>query len=404
MSGGLNVKKAEIQQRAFEAWNKDRFSTCILHTGLGKTFLMFKCIMECNAKQVLILFEATVREKNIKDDIREYKKFYGVDPMKGRKVIYMCYQSAWKTDIRSIFPEGKVFVGLDEVHELATKTRWNFVLNSDWENVYVLGITATLDALSLFELPSTKLPGVLVEDTKYNLVNSFAPVVFNYSIEDARQDSTTRDLQIYIYNHRLDNHNRNIVAGTKFQRWNTTEFAQNQHYNNEMRKWMFSRQENKEFILRSIMSKRSQFLYNLPSKIEECKKLLSVLPGRTLVFANSSKALIALDIPAIVSENPNYLKDLAKFQKGKINQIGSNKILLQGANLKDLDNIIFLSYYGKSKDAIQRAGRLRSSGGNLGKLVIFVTIGSQEEKWFQSMMEPMQNFRQTSINNVLDCL
>ena len=349
MSGELNLRKEQVQQAAFEAWNKDRKNTCILHTGLGKTFLMFKCIIASGAKQVLILFEANIREANIKADITQYKKFYGVDPMKGRKVIYMCYQSAYKTDIRSIFPEGKIFLGLDECHEITGKARWEFIRNSNLSDVDVLAITATLDKETIFEYDFGK-------STKYDLINGIFPVCFTYNIESARQDGTTRDLQIYIYNHRLDNHSRNIVAGTKFQRWNTTEFAQNQHYNNEMRKWMFSRAENKEFILRSIMSKRSQFLYNLPSKIEECKKLLSVLPGRTLVFANSSKALIALDIPAIVSENPNYLKDLEKFQKGKINQIGSNKILLQGANLKDLDNIIFLSYYGKSKDAIQRAG------------------------------------------------
>jgi superfamily II DNA or RNA helicase len=393
----LNVKKAEIQQAAFEAWNVDRKNTCILHTGLGKTFLMFKCILASDAKQVLILFEASVRESNIKADIVQYKKFYGVDPMKGRKVIYMCYQSAYKTDIRSIFPEGKVFLGLDECHELTGKARWEFVRNSNFTNVDVLAITATLDKESIFEYDFGK-------STKYDLINGMFPVCFTYDIEMARQDGTTRDLQIYIYNHRLDNHNRNIIAGTKTQRWNTTEFAQNQHYNNDMRKWMFSRAENKEFVLRSIMSKRSQFLYNLPSKIEECKKLLQVLPGRTLVFANSSKALIELGIPAIVSDNPDYLKDLERFQKGKINQIGSNKILLQGANLKDLDNIIFLSYYGKSKDAVQRAGRARENGGKLGKLVIFVTLGSQEEKWFTSMMEPLQNFKQTPINNILDCL
>ena len=115
MSGELNAKKSEIQQRAFDAWNKDRFSTCILHTGMGKTFLFFKCLLSVDCKQVLMLAETELREKNILDDAQKYQTFYGVNPLEGRDVRFKCYQSAYKTTVRKIFNnDNPVFVLADE--------------------------------------------------------------------------------------------------------------------------------------------------------------------------------------------------------------------------------------------------------------------------------------------------
>ena len=402
MSGGLNVKKAEIQQRAFDAWNVDKFNTCILHTGMGKTFLFFKCLLSVDCKQVLMLAETNLREKNILDDAKQYKKYYGVDPLKGRKVVFMCYQSAYKTDVRSIFPEGEVFVFADEVHELATPARWNFVLNSDFEEVYFLGVTATLDKITIFDLPTSKMVNKLEETTKYDFINSFAPVCIEYNIEEARIDGTTRDLKVYVYEHKLDQINKNI-QGTKT--WIDTEYKVSQWLDGKFRTTMFMRAgPAKESMYKFLMRSRCNLLYNLPSKVEPCKKLLRLLPGRTLVFGNTSKSLMALDIPCIVAENKRYIKDLEDFQEGRINQIGANKMLLQGQNLTNIDNIIYLSYYSKDGPSKQRAGRARQDSVEAAKIIIFKTINSQEEKWFEGMIEPLLGFPITYVNRIEDCL
>ena len=43
---------------------------------------------------------------------------------------------------------------------------------------------------------------------------------------------------------------------------------------------------------------------------------------------------------------------------------------------------------------IQRIGRLRKNGNKKGKVFILVTLGTQEEKWFEKMTEsiPMEEF------------
>jgi len=393
---GLNQKKAQIQQKAFEAWNVDKFNTCILHTGMGKTFLFFKCLLSVDCKQVLMLAETNLREKNILDDAKQYKKYYGIDPLKGRKVVFMCYQSAYKTEVRDIFPEGKTFVFADEVHEMASEKRWDFVNNSDWMYSYFLGVTATLDNESV----------LFGYTTKYQIVNQFAPICFEYNIEEARIDGTTRDLRVFVYNHHLEASQETITAGNKKKSWQTTEAKQNIYLNGAMRKIMFMAEGPTKEILRNYITRtRCQFLYNLPSKIAACRKLLARLPGRTLVFGLSSVSLNALGIPAIVAENKNYKKDLEDFQLKKTNQIGANKMLLQGANLKDVDNIIYLSYYGKEGAAKQRAGRARQVESNeAAKIIIFRSIQTQEEKWFETMSIPLQGFNFTYVNRIEDCL
>jgi len=62
---------------------------------------------------------------------------------------------------------------------------------------------------------------------------------------------------------------------------------------------------------------------------------------------------------------------------------------MQGENIPLLDNIILLAYYSKVKDFVQFGGRCRQDK-QVGSIIIFVTSGTQEEVWFQSMTEEMK--------------
>ena len=382
-----------MQKQALKEWWKTKFATVLMHTGTGKTWVFFDCLIKSKYKQCLILAETTVREKNIQDDRQEYIKVFGIDPFKDVNVIFMCYQSAHKTSIQKIFPKEKVFVFADEVHEMCTDIRWNFVRNSNWDKHYFLGETATLDNVSQFQFGD-------ITDTKWNWLNKFAPVCFEYHIDQAKEDNTTRQLEIITYLHTLDKINKNILTGNKTTKWTTTEYLQNDFLDQDFKKTLWlPRSPTKDFLVRNKAMNRMRFLHSLPSKIEACKKLLQILPGRTLVFAYDSKTLIDLGIPAIVSENKNNISDLTKFINGEIHQIGSNKMLLQGANLNKIDNIILLSYDGKSGKTKQKAGRARQDLPT-GKIIIFKTIGTQEEKWYDSMIPPLLCFTQKTITNI----
>lgn len=81
---------------------------------MGKTWLFFDCLIKSKAPNVLMFAEATVREQTIEDDRQKYKELFGIDPFEGRNVIFMCYHSAHKQPIKSLFTKGKIFVFADE--------------------------------------------------------------------------------------------------------------------------------------------------------------------------------------------------------------------------------------------------------------------------------------------------
>jgi ERCC4-related helicase len=63
-------------------------------------------------------------------------------------------------------------------------------------------------------------------------------------------------------------------------------------------------------------------------------------------------------------------------------------MLKQGANIRGgLDTVMIVSFYGKSVDWIQRIGRLSKDGDKEGRIIIFVTLETQEEKWFKKMVD-----------------
>lgn len=361
---------------------------------MGKTWVFFKALIESKAKQCLILFETTVREQTIKDDAKKFQEVFGIDPFDGVNVIYECYQSAYKKTIEDYFPRNIVFVFADEVHELVTPARWKFVTSNNWNGRYFLGESATIDDEDDVEIGD-------ISQTKYKFLHNFAPVCFQYLLENAVEDGTTRPLQVYIYEHRLSN-DRVIPAGSKKTPFLTSEIRQHEYLNKLMREAFFIRNEavKKKTIMWRAMDKM-RFLHSLPSKIEACKQLLRHLPGRTLVFAYDSKTLISLGIPAIVGENKNSKEDLAKFMRGEINQIGSNKMLLQGANLNQIDNLIILAYDSKQGKTTQKIGRLRQDLPS-GKVIVFKTLDTQEETWFKSAMSNLEVFPTVVTRKIQD--
>jgi len=390
----LDSKRGEIQDSAVATWDKTgRKGTINLSTGIGKTFCFIKATrLLPKGSSILFLAETSQREFDLEKDIQFFKKLYGYDLTKTHNLTFMCYQSAYK-----LTGTTWDFVCADEIHMSLTPQYIKFYENNKYK--YILGLSATVDRSTKYEVDGEEI-------SKGLWIDQHAPVIFKYNLNQAVQDGTTKKLRIFIINHALDTFSKTIKAGTKAAPFMTTEKDNYDYWDNQFKKALFLPDgQMKTFKIRTTSAARAKVLYTLPSKVAAVQKLMAELHGKTLVFGNSIDTL-ELVTPHVIS-NKKTDKQNAElrqwFDNGVINTIGSFKMLKQGANLKDLDHTILMSYYSKELDMIQAIGRQRVSD-SIGNIFIYVTAGTQEVKWYKKAMENINNYEEIHCTSTDDCI
>lgn len=372
-------KKDKVQKEALDAWIKaNKKGTMEIITGLGKTFIALHALytMPKNDDVHLFLAETTEREIDLNNDIEKYKDIFGRDVREDYNLEFYCYQTTYKWKDKEF---GLVIA--DEIHDSLSPSYSKFYYNNKYKAI--IGLSATVDRSTTYELPNGDM------FTKGHLLDYFAPVVFSYGLKKASKENTTRKLNVYVILNKLNEVDKDIVAGNAKKKFYQTEKAAYDYWDSQHKRSFFILdEETKKMKIRITAHKRSNILYNLKSKIPIVRKLVDNLKGKTIIFGNSLDALLQIT-PNVVSsrnkddENKRIREALGS---GKIQTIASFKKLKQGANLPGLDNCIIHSYYGKSKDLIQRVGRLRDNG-KIGNLFILLTQGTQEEVWLERMFE-----------------
>lgn len=388
----MSDPREAIQERAFQNWiDSDRRGTIEAITGIGKTFIALRAIAELpEDAKILYLAETNERWKDLSLDITKYKEIYGVD-LSTRNIEMMCYQSAYKK--RGLAHD---LVICDEIHDSITPEYAKYYVNNC--SIRTMGLSATIEDGD-FSIMGREL-------TKLQFLNEFAPVCFSYKLADGQQDGTTRPLKVHIVEHRLDKNSRNVKAGTKAKPFMTSEAASYSYWDKRFKQTLYMPPDIREFPMRHAVRKRAELLYSLPSKVELVKELLETLNGKTLIFGNHLETLEKIT-PNIIRSAPKGVRKSdqetantlirEKFDKGEIDVIASFKMLKQGANLREVDNVVIMSYYGKERDLIQRIGRLRMSGALIGNVYIPVTIDTQEEKWFTEMTKSLKGVEFVTI-------
>ena len=364
-------------------------------TGIGKTFISFFAIKELKPKTVLFLAETTIREQGIHDDIIKFKEIYGYDILKHHTVSFACYQSVYKW-------VGKYhdMVVADEIHDSLTPEYFKYYKNNRY--THLLGLSATIDKNTVFKYADGS------EYTKIELLNEIAPICFTYNIKDGQEHGTSRKLIISVIEQELDDRVKCIPVKYKSKLGKQEEFYQTEKkaYDYCHQRYVQSMYSDSDFLKRYWMNKRNTLIYNLPSKVQTIISLLQVCDfEKTIVFGNSLEQLNKI-CPTVSSKhkadvNKQLIDD---FNNGKLNTIGSFKMLKQGVNLKDLNNVILHSYYSVEKDFIQRVGRMRNKD-TPGNVIVLVTKSTQEWSWLNKLLETIkvEYTVYTSIKDYIKC-
>lgn len=381
----------QVQQKALKCWlQADKKATVEIITGLGKTFIGLNALytMPKNNDIHLFLAETTGRKKDLLDQIKKYNKIYNVNVLKDYNLKFFCYQTVYKWNDKKF---GLVIA--DEIHDALSPEYSKFFFNNKYSAI--IGLSATINRKTEYIINNVCI-------TKGDLLDKIAPTCFKYTIDEAKEDGTSRNLKVFVIQHKLDDKNKTIKSGSQKKRFYQTEKAAYDYWDNRHKKsWYINDEDKKQLQIRITSTKRSNILYNMESKIPVVKKLIKVLKGKSIIFGNSIDSLLKVTKNVVSSRNSDNENDKIRnlFEKGKIKEIGSFKKLKQGANLPNLDNCIIMSYYSTDKDFIQRIGRLRNNG-KLGYVFLLLTIGTQEEQWFNKMFENINNIELIYCPNV----
>lgn len=409
-----NIKKKDkVQREAIASWEKHgKQGSCQIVTGLGKTFLFFHALYTLPKDNTPHYFFAEVVDRKIDllNQVKIYNKIFNRNVLNDYKIGFATYQSACK------WKDKEIGLGcFDEVHELLSPKRFKLATNNSFK--YTLGLSATIDVDYYY--PDYNI-------TKGEMLNRIAPICYSYGLDESIKNGTSRSLKVYVINHELDKINKVIPAGNAKRRFYQTENKTYEFWDKVLRDSLrnevnydrlpnespdkYSKRIKKDEASRQSkinigMSRRSTILYNMPSKIPIVQKIIQTIPGKTILFGNSLDSLLKITPNVISARNSDKKNTQIRndFENNKFETIGSFKKLEQGANLTNLDNVIIMSYYSKSKSLIQRLGRLRDNG-KIGNVFIIVTKDTQEEVWFAKMFEDIKNLRFISCNEIVECL
>lgn len=390
----LNEQKDKVQREALSAWLlANKRGTVEIITGLGKTFIALHALYTMPKDNTIHLFlaEVTDRRKDLMDDIEKYNKIFGRNVLADYNLEFHCYQTVYKWKQRTF---GLVIA--DEIHDSLSPAYVKFYQNNKFSAI--IGLSATINSNTRY-----KVNGVVV--TKGLYLQNVAPICYTYGLDKGIKEGTSRNLNVYIIKHKLDDKIKSVPAGNSKKRFYQTERQAYDYWDNQhKRAWFIKDDEQRELKIRITSHKRSTILYNLASKVIATKHLIAHLPNKTILFGNSLDALLQVTSNVVSSRNSEDKNDLIRynFDIGNIDLIGSFKKLKQGANLVDVDNCIIMSYYSTDKDFIQRIGRLRQNS-KIGNIFIFLTEHTQEVVWFKKIFDNIENLNMIYCSSVEHC-
>jgi len=391
-----NETKDKIQREGLNKWwayPVNGKGTLQYATGVGKTrcgvlaaALIAERLWNCKSGfedcNILILTPTeTIRDRAWKE---EFKK-WGHMNVFNSCVECVCIQTAYK-----YVGHHYDLVIADEIHNYISPEYFNFFSQNKYDKV--LGLSAYIDPL--------KLP----------LLNAIAPICDRLNTQKARDLKLISDFTIYNVPLKLSGAEKKSYTSANnafnglfpfFDRDLKLMYSCMKPRNYEtflQRKGMSLDDENKTFPFRcnAAMAKRKKLLYNSEAKVDAVKHLCKLYPekkiiifSQTIEFADKVTDELGDNCVSFHSKIGKKARkaNLDKLidNRTKVTRISTAKALNEGMNVPDISMAIIASGTSKTKDLIQRIGRVvRWEEGKQALIFHLYIEDSQEEKWVSS--------------------
>ena len=323
----------------------------------GKTKLGIEIIKREKPKKVLWITPNTkLRDEDIPAEFKQWKALSYL-----KKTDIICYASL----ANHTGNYDKII--LDEVQDL-TISNCTPLLNGKIKYKTIVGMTGTLpkhkDKLDLYNKLELK---------------SLAEM----SIDEAVENNLIAPYKIKIIEIDLDAKDKYIVGGSKAKPFMQTEKARYEYLTKLINIKLFSGQPVPKFFYLN----RMRFLYNLKSKHEFAKKLISKLEGRTLIFTGSIAQAESLCKHTYHSKTDDIL--LKKFLEGKIDKLACVNAGGVGYTYRGVNNFVITQINSNGKgDSTQKIARsLVLQEGYVATIYILVVRNTVDEDWLKKVLQ-----------------
>lgn len=361
-----NILKDQVQKEALAEISKHKRASAVMSMGLGKTLLGLL---------------------DMARNVNEYSSFLVVAPK------ISIYQS-WIDDAKQF--------GLEEVLQYVTFTTYRSLSKKSYnfQKIYLDECHNLLDShktwLKNYKgsiLGLTGTPPKPSDKEKFDLVNTYCPIVYTKDVNYAVDNKILNDYCIYI--HLLD---LGKLRNTKFGKNMTSEEVIYKFWTSKLAEENNKPNPNKNTVMKlSIM--RMKAMQSFKSKTEYTKMYLKKIKGKTIVFANTKKQADEITKKSYYSGNKNSDKNLEDFKNDNIDILSCVLQLNEGINIPNLKNGIILHAYGNNRKSSQRIGRLlRLNPLETANVHILCYKNTIDEKWVQSALS---DFDQTKIKFIL---
>jgi superfamily II DNA or RNA helicase len=364
------MTKDDVQQKAIIVWNESKRGLLAMATGTGKSKIAIDeakrehKIEKTSFKAILIVPTTKLRDVTWAEEFTKWKAL-------GTWIVMdkYCYASIAKI-------KGKSYdlVILDEAHYL-TEANYKFFKQNKIKNIMALTATPPEDPV------------------KRALLDTIAPVVFRYKLEEAETDGLIAPFNITVIEFPLDTSRKNIKSGTKTKPFMQTEKAKYDYLCTKISRMYYSNVS--ADVKKWAYFDRMRFIYNLPSKTRLAQQVIkNRMSGRYLVFGGSIDQINTLMHPYVYHSKTvdTYYN---KFLNKEISSLGAVKALNEGQNIPDLDMILVVQLNSKELDIIQRIGRVvRWREGHTAEVIILIASGTKDEEWLQ---KALQGFDESKI-------
>lgn len=376
----IDNKRLAEQQKIVQKWIDSKAKgTVVGPTGFGKSFVGVLAIQQMNSRHPLrsaLIIVPTVELK------KQWEKHIKTHELVNSTVMVVNTAIRKKYDCHLLV--------LDEIHRYAANT-FQKVFNQVKYH-FILGLTATFTR----------------NDMKHYLVERHCPVLFEMTLQEAKDKSYVSDFDLYnlsipltltdkITYDDLDHKFNYYFSWFEHDFHKVKLCLDDQTYcSHYAAKTGVTPQEVKVKAINffRVMGKRKMFLYGNSSKLRLVKEILEKYPQKAIVFAETTE--FADSVTQVMGEScrsahtgiPNKQRDenLKEFADpdSKVRILSTSKMFDEGIDLPDIEIAIIASGTSSKRQSIQRIGRaIRKKAGKKAMIVNLYIKNSQEMKWVE---------------------